>query len=919
VLNVVLRSGGNDYHGAAYFVFRNTYMDANTYERIPNQNTTSPRVNETWNQPGAVLDGPVRIPHIYNGRDKTFFMVAYERVGLRGTQISGATDFVPTSAMAGGDFSALCPGGFDVNGNCVAGGGVQIYDPLTLDVNNNRTAFAYNKIPSGRINAAGAALFKFFPAPNANLSSIINYVSPHDVNPEKYFSVTSRLDHSFNQNNKLSAIFYNQVLGQEITNQGFPTPIGPSGDDDTVFRNNHGGSVDYVGVFPHSWVLDARIGVIYHPFGVIYTGDPYNLSNINMSGTGLAYQTFPGLSFSDNYTGLQAGSGSQISNDTYVTTAAIVSKTIARHDLRFGFEGELHRYNAANPLSGLGTFNFDRRFTQKNSVNTAVGSDATSGNPIASMLLGYASSGSYANQVSFAISQPYQAYFLQDDWRVAPRLTVNVGLRWDYEAPFTERYNRMSTGFCTQCVNPLQSSVPSLKLLGGLTFASSANRHYYGSEYTNWQPRFGLSYKLPDRLHTVIHGGAGFIYFNSYEGPIGNGFSASTNFVATNDNTHPATSLTNPFPSGVNQPTGSSLGLSTLIGQGLSFIAPNYSNPRNLQWTVSEQTQLPLNLTLQVAYAGNHTWEWENSYNINALPANYYNNGQAGITYLQNPVTNPMAGLIPTNSTLNGATVQQQYLFLPYPEFGSLTAIDVSNGAALYNALQVTVNKPMGHRISVFGSFTWSHMMESFQYLNATDPGPERYQDGNPTLMSNIYINYGLPTFSGASRAVRTILGGWQANGVMRAYNGTLVGNPGSVTWLSNPHLSGHNYNRYFNTCYLNAAGAMVMTTKTAPACDSASSVPAFQQHLNFTLNNTGPQMNGVRILDHPLIDASMFKTFPIHESTNFEIRGEFFNVFNTPNFGGPNTSPGNSNYGIVSLTQQNDPRIGQLTARINF
>lgn len=918
VLNTVLRSGTSSYHGAAYFVFRNTYMDANTYERVPAQNNAtgaSPRVNQTWDEPGFVLAGPAPIPHYHKN---TFFMVAYERVQLRGTLINGSTDFVPTPAMANGDFSALCPGGF-VSGVCVAGGGVQIYDPLTLDANNNRSPFLNNQIPSSRFNPAGAALLKYFPAPNSNLSSVINYVSANNTIPERYYSVTTRVDHSINDNNKWSAIFYNQILNQVSTNQGFPTPIGPTGTDSTVFRNNHGGAVDYVGLLPKQFLLDARIGVIYHPFGVLYQGATYDISRLNISSPGINYPSFPGLSFSDSYTGLQPGAGSQSSNDTFITGNVIISKTIRSHNLRFGIAEEVHRYNAANPFSGLGTFSFSRQFTQKNSVNVAVGSDPMSGNPIASLLLGYPSGGSYANQVAFAVSQPYQAYFFQDDWRVSPNVTVNAGLRWDYEAPYTERYNRLSTGFCTTCVNPLQASVIGLNLLGGLTFASPSNRKYYKSEFLNWQPRFGLSYKLPDKMRTVIHGGVGLIYFNSFEGPVANGFSASTSYVPTTDNTHPAATLSTPFPSGVVAPTGSSLGLSTLIGQGFNFITPNYSNPRNLQWTVSEQTQLPLNLTLQVAYAGNRSWSLETTQAINPLPANYYNQGQAGITYLQTQVANPMAGLIPSNATLNGAKIQQQYLLVPYPEFGGLNAIDTSNGGALYNGLQVTVNKPMGHGLSVTGSFTWAHMMTSTTYLNATDPAPYRYQDTNPTLLGGLYVNYKLPGLSGSSRYVRSVLGGWQTNVVVHFQNGTLVSNPGGVTWLSNPHLSGKTYQRYFNTCYLNAAGQMIMTTSTAPACDSTSSTPAFQQHLNFTLNNTGPEMNGVRVLDHPLVDASMFKVFPIHESLTFEIRGEFFNVLNTPNFGAPGTSPGSSTYGVVTLTQQNDPRIGQLTARINF
>jgi len=928
VTNTVLRTGSEKYHGSAYFTFRDTYLDANTYERVPNQNSIvtgtalTPRVNDTWTQPGFVFSGPVKIPRVLKGDGKTFFMVAYERIQLH--QPLPYQGLVPTTAMVNGDFSSLCTIG---NGVCTAG--VQIYDPTSVvSGNGNRTAFAGNIIPSGRWSPAGEALLKYFPAPNSTFSPTVNYISSNTSEPNKYFSVVTRVDHSFSDRQKINATFFKDILNQLEPNEGFPGIIGPStgtsgGDGYTVYRNNEGGSVDDVFAVSPTLVVDARFGVIYHPFGLVYPGSVFNLSTIGINATGLPYQSFPNTTASDSYAGLAGGADGQISEDTLGSTSLLIAKTIEKHSLRVGFDGNMSRYNVQNPGSGFGNFVFNRQFTQENSSgqtgancpapNCTVGNDTASGNAIAAMLLGYASSGNYTNQIAYALEQKYFAFYLQDDWRVTGKLTVNAGIRWDYESPFTDRYNRLNAPFCAACTNPLQSSAPALNLNGGLTFVgttASPSRFAVGQKFTHYQPRFGAAYQVTPKI--VLRGGFGLIYYNTLESPLGQGFSQSTSYVAQTNNVFPANSIAAPYPSGVQLPTGSSLGLSTQLGQSVTAPDANHVQPKMWQYSTSLQIQLPYRLAVQIAYAGNKVTDLEINKSVNNLPASFMGTSaqvltSAQIAALNAQVANPMAGKLP-GSSLNAATVPAYWLDVPFPEFTGVTDDYISAGSANYNSVAITVNKQLSHGFEVQGNFTLAKIMDENVFLNPQATTPFRYQDPNPNLTSNVFGTYHFSKLDSKPAAERLALGGWQVQGVLRAYVGPLVPAPGNSTGtaynagsnsgttyteLLNPKLAHPTYAEYFNTS-------------------------AFQANPSFTLATTGPYLN-IRELVHPLTDVSVFKRFILHESTSFELRGEFFNVLNTPNFGAPGTTPGTSAYGVVTKTQVNDPRLTQLTARINF
>ena len=906
VVNAVLKGGTNTIHGALYEFFRNDKLNANSFAGNAVRN---PRGVMRWNQPGFVIDGPVRIPKVYNGKDKTFFMFNME--WIRNASPLPYTASYPTAAEHTGDFFGL------VNST---GAPVIIYDPLTTTLTNGqylRQPFAGNVIPSNRISPIGKALINDYPLPNlaGNLGGFNNYVISPNSQQDKYHSLASRVDHQINVNNRLSMTGFSNVRHQLFPDYGWANPAASPGY--LHFRNNHGGGIDWTNTLSATTVLDVKYGFIFHPFQVGLDGDNYDIGKLGFSQQFISqapHLNYPGLNIGGGYSGTIGNAGTGTPNTSQYTTtfdqslSGTVNRTIGKHSLKIGGELFVMKANNNTPVSSINPFSFSAGFTQQNAETGS----ATAGNPFASLLLGWPSGGGVSYTIASAFQQIYEGFFVQDDWRVTSRLTVNLGLRWEYESPMSERYNRQNAGFDPNATNPLQSQVTGLTLKGGLLFTSSNNRLPFKKDLNNWGPRVGVSYKLFN--NTVVRGGFGTNYSVTFQTGGNTGYSANTGYVNSNDaGLTPANGLGSPFPGGVLTPTGSSLGLSTQLGQGFSFADPNRTIPKVYNYSLAIQQQLPGQTLLEVAFAGNYATQLSVSKGINFLPRSFYalpgNPIPTPSITLLAQVPNPLAGKLP-GSSLNNPTVAYQSLQVPYPEFGGITESTHAIGKSNYNSLQVSVEKRLKGGLQGRFSFTWNKIMQETGYLNDQDDWSRlaRVQAGEPSKVATLSLTYLLPILANRKGFLHNVLGGWEANSILRYLNGSLVGAPGGVYSTGiNPKLDNRTYQQWFNTCTLNTSGAR-------QNCIDTNQPVAFIQTPPYTLRTLSGALPGIRTEVPTTIDLSLFKTFQIHERAKLQFRANAYNLANTPVFGGPNTSSG-----VIGIGQANDPRIVELGLKLNF
>ncbi len=538
IINLIFKSGTNQFHGSGYDFLRNSDLDSNSF--FSNLNGV-PLPNFKRNQFGGSLGGPVYIPKLYKGKDKTFFFFDYE--GLRQGSAATLQTTVPTAAQRNGDFSHT----FNSAGQLVT-----IYDPETTVPQGSgyvRSAFPGNVIPPSRMDPVGKNVVNYYPLPNqpgAAFSGVNNYyVATNNVLNSN--SIDAKVDEVLSDRSR----FFVRYSRQGLDN---PAPAYLSGAiavaqnaPDNQAQTNNSAAIDYTLTLSPSDLIEvrygfARIKLNYRSLSLGF--DPTTLGFPSYIAANADHLLFPGIAAANYYSlgNPQQGDTRDPGFETHIL-AAENTRIFSAHTLRFGVETRLLRSNDTESGSSTGNFTFTNAITQGPNPNAAT---STAGNSIASLLLGVGSGSMLIDSKDDATQSHYFAAFVQDDWKVTRKLTLNLGLRWDLDIPRTERYNRMET-FDPYIPSPLAAQTGIAGLRGGTVFVgvNGNSRQQFDPQWHNFNPRFGFAYEATP--NTVIRGGYGIFYAASLRianATIGNeGFSASTTYAGSPDGLTPAVYL----------------------------------------------------------------------------------------------------------------------------------------------------------------------------------------------------------------------------------------------------------------------------------------------------------------------------------------------------------------------------------------
>ena len=947
-VSITTKSGSNQLHGSLYEFWRNTLLDANGF--FENANSTSRQVVH-YNRFGGTLGGPVVLPKLYNGRDKTFFFFAYEN--LPDTFPESHFYTVPTQAERQGDFSGLL--------TCDKGP-VVVYNPFDYTVDSNgiahRQPFTGNTIPQDKLSPIALKMEQAYPLPNVTTSDPCagnNYFTQNS-RTDRFHTYLTRMDHLISSRQSLTGTYFanwrrenreSWTRRQEVAG----TNILPSGD--YLYFINHGGTLSDVLTLSSTSVLNLRGG--FNRFVFHYTPpslgfDPASLG-FPPSVTSLfgAHNYFPKFTV-DNFSAPGPSETNTVTATNTYSLDSTYTKIFGRHTFNMGYDFQLLRWNIASKADLEGSYTFSSNYTTQCNRSTSSdcfgGSTGQFGQAYAGFLLGLPTKGDIQTPAQQSDQGIYHALFFQDDWKVTNRLTLNLGLRWELEQPTTERFNRSTRGFDLTDPNPIAAqaeaafakdfpngfviepglppiTAANFHALGGYLFASSQNRQLFQPQFVNLQPRFGFAYELFRR--TVVRGGYAVYSVPFFAGgPLGvnqTGFSAQTDIVSSVDNhITPSATLANPWPNGLIQPSGSALGLRTDLGNAVTFMPLNLKIGHAARWTFDIEQELPGKWLIDAAYVGSYGYHLKRSGAkfLGAIPPQYLSTSPIRDdninTELTKKVSNPFYGLVPLAATLGPPTINAESLVRAFPEFNGISTTEY-NGTNYFNALELKVEHRFSQGYELFVNYTWSKLLERYGFLNdyQIEPTKATSLDDVPNHFTVVSISQ-LP-FGRGRRFGRHwpgwlvgILGGWQGEGIYAYQQGRPMA-LGNVAYFGDPntlraHVDGQHIDSAFDTSgfydnglynYQSSQINLVYNNRTFP-----SILPRFR----------GDSINNV--------DASAIKKFTIAEGKTLEVRVDAFNALNRPQFSNPDVKPRDKNFSQIS-SQSNLSREFELGVKFAF
>ncbi|HKA17839.1 MAG TPA: TonB-dependent receptor [Blastocatellia bacterium] len=957
VTSIGIKSGTNSFHGSAYFWEEPAGITANDFFGNATKQGRPDSFSNRW---GGSLGGPVWIPKVYNGRNKTFFFWAYE--GIRDARPrNNGTPTTASAAMLKGDFSELLK----------LGPAYQIYNPFTRKAvaggRFQQDPFPNNIIPSNLIDPVAKALVEnYWPQPTSAgaADGTNNFLQPNLKERAKYSTNTIRVDQSIGDKHRLFGRAswydresdYNNYFHNLATGEFF------------YFRSRQG-AIDEVWSINPTTVLNLRYG--YNRFIRATVANPENHGfDLTSVGFPASYNNsipedkrrFPAI----DITGYQGTRQNEEFRPNDLHSAIVtLNKALGAHSLKAGYEFRGYRETDSFAINDVtGRFNFDSTWTRGPLDNSAT-APGSLGQSFAAFLLGLpTTTNSYvARLADYAEQSTTSGLYFQDDWKVTPNLTLNLGLRYEYETPLTERYNRSVSGFDNVYIQPVSAQaaaafaasqgnpatatpeVTNFQVPGGLLFATEDDRGLYNTPKHNFMPRLGFAYQINSK--TVVRGGYGLFYgfLGQRRGDvIQSGFSQNTPFIPTQDNgLHFIATLSNPFPNGIQEPVGAAAGKQTFLGQTINYFNQAPLAPRNQRFQFSVQRELPGGFLVEAAYVGNRGSNIEINRNLNVTPQKYLSTSltrdQAKLNYLTANVPNPLRGLLPASAsgTFTGTNIARERLMRPFPAFDQVNSTTYE-GESTYNGLQLRLDKRLSRGFTLGVTYTYSKFTQSTELLNQDDQFPTEVisdQDFPHRLsVSGIYelpfgAGHGFLNNKGA--VVSKLVSGWQVQGIYAYQSGPPLAF-GNATYLGdfkNIKLDKKTVEKWFNNSGFVALrdaskpNSPVVTDpsgqpvwvdfndpcKTNPSCAKVLTNPTgFNRDASFQLDHnirTFPlRFDFLRGDAYNNFDLSLVKNTSITETTKLQLRFEATNAFNHPQF--PT--------GSLNTTQFGGPPAGGVT-----